>query len=106
MTFDKLLLLVLANLLVIYVVYRVGRTRGRQIERDETLARAGPICPCGHVLGEHKDGGKCLGDTQRVHYYSNGDRNGYEWVKCVCTKYHGPVLITDDFFHPGVAAQE
>jgi hypothetical protein len=73
----------------------------RRKAKAESVVPTVPTCPCGHTIGEHKDQLACLGQTRRPFYYSNGSRNGYEWVQCSCTKYYGPKPITD-FFHSGV----
>lgn len=87
-------------LFVLWASYRIGRIRGREIER--ALKPKGAVCPCGHIWSAHKEGGKCQADERRENYLSDGTRRGHEWVRCTCTKYHGPTLVTDDFFDPGV----
>ena len=75
----------------------IGTNRGRQNEPE----RVRPVCPCAHTVGEHKDGGRCLAEMKRQKYNHYGHRSGHEYVHCACTKYHGPAVIDNDFFHPG-----
>lgn len=73
---------------LIAVGYLTGRaTRPRQ-------PKNAPICPCGHAISFHKDGGTCSGQTRRTHYMTSGSRNGKEWVDCLCRTYSGPELIS------------
>ena len=51
-------------------------------------------------LDEHKDAGKCLASV-RIKSYSAGMWMGYVYHACACTKYHGPVVVNDEYFHPG-----
>jgi hypothetical protein len=100
-TLTGFLVMVFFAIPVLVGTYNTGRARGRAEERARKPKQPKPICPCEHVWGEHKDGGKCQGMVRRAFYYKTGTRNGYEWVPCSCMKYHGPVPITDQFFHPG-----
>lgn len=74
----------------------VGRLTSRWIKKKKGPNPTQPICPCGHVFGAHQDGNKCL---DRVY------RSGDGWRFCACTKYHGPELITNEFFNPGTHIQ-
>lgn len=92
---------------VFWIVLCVGTLIGRALtkvsgRRKAKALPATPLatCPCGHTIGEHKDERSCQAQTRRPYYYSNGSRNGHQWVKCVCTKYYGPQPLTD-LFHPG-----
>ena len=88
-------------LLGMWVSYRIGVVKGRAIERNKTPKPITPTCPCSHIWGEHKEGGSCKAQIKRPYYSGIGSRNGHEWVECACTKYHGPIPITSDFFNPG-----
>lgn len=92
--------LVVSGLAILLVGYVIGRSRGRAIER-EAASFTKPVCPCGHVWGAHKDGQRCQDDVRRPHYWNDGSHNGYEWVRCACTKYHGPAAINEQFFYSG-----
>lgn len=62
---------------------------GRRSRRP-SAPKAGTVCSCGHGYGSHEAGGMCDAQVERIHYYSNGDRNGHEWVACPCLTYDGP----------------
>lgn len=96
----QILFLFVGNLVAISASYFVGKFRGRLLESQRGKTTQ-PICPCGHVWGAHKDGLRCQEEIKRPHYYGGGSRNGWEYVRCGCTKYHGPELITNEFFSPG-----
>lgn len=61
--------------------------RGR---KSSTPKPTGTVCSCSHGYGSHEAGGMCSAQVERVHYYLNGSRNGYEWVACPCLTYDGP----------------
>jgi len=86
---------------LLWISYMVGRARGMWIERNRTPEPVQPICPCEHVWGAHKDGGRCQAAVRRPYYNNFGTRSGYEWVGCACTKYHGPEMLTKEYFNPG-----
>jgi len=75
----------------------MGRSSGAARERNKKVQA---ICPCSHTWGEHKDAGKCLASV-RIKSYSAGMWMGYVYHACACTKYHGPVVVNDEYFHPG-----
>lgn len=67
-----------------------GWLAGRRGRRPSTPKPTGTVCSCGHGYGSHEAGGMCSAQVERVHYYLNGSRNGYEWVACPCLTYDGP----------------
>jgi hypothetical protein len=79
----------------------MGKISGRREERLKKPEPITPTCPCTHTSGEHNEGGSCEAQIRRPHYNTFGDRSGHEYVVCACTKYHGPVVISSDFFNPG-----
>lgn len=93
--------MMLSMALLLYLVYGMGKSKGRSEERAKRPKPPQPVCPCSHVWGEHKEGGQCHGQVRRPYYSSIGTRNGHQWVACKCTKYHGPIPIMEDYFHPG-----
>lgn len=84
----------------------VGIAIGRRMERLKKPELTKPLCPCGHFFGEHKNGGGCKVQYRRRHYTYGGYRQGYEYVNCHCTQYHGPQPINAaELFNPGVVVQ-
>lgn len=66
-----------------------GRLRHRPPRRLDPQ-----VCGCGHHLATHDlERGGCLEDVRRDHYWDNGSRNGYEWVRCGCVRYTGEVPL-------------
>lgn len=90
--------------IAMWTSWLIGRATGRTEERNKKPAPVKPVCPCTHTVGEHLEGGNCLAEVKRPYYLAGGGRNGHEWVKCACTKYHGPIVLNEEFFHPGVIA--
>lgn len=86
---------------VAFLFFNLGRARGRDEERAKKPKMPKAVCPCDHTWGEHKNGGSCLGTAKRPAYNIIGGRAGYEYVRCACTRYHGPIPILDEYFHPG-----
>lgn len=62
-----------------------------------------PVCACGHAVSAHAEKKGCRAEVRREHYYSNGFRNGWEWVSCACLKYTGPEPISSDIWVPPMA---
>ena len=75
----------------------MGRSNGAARERSKKVTAT---CPCSHIWGSHKDGGRCQAAIKRDKY-SAGMWMGHEYVSCACSKYHGPVVVNDEYFHPG-----
>lgn len=90
-------------ILVAAGMFLVGSSEGRRKERAKHPEPILPFCPCEHLWSMHKDGKECLVDLPRKRYDKHGDFAGYDYAKCPCTVYHGPKVINDDFFHPGIA---
>jgi hypothetical protein len=68
-----------------------GWVTGRQTRRTQTsVTPEVAVCSCTHGYGIHEEGKKCAAQIERPHYWSNGSRNGHEWVPCPCLSYDGP----------------
>ena len=85
-----------------FFCFAVGAVFGRRLERQKRPEPIRPVCPCGHTVGEHKGEAACKAQIRRKLYSRVGDDWGWQWVDCACTKYHGPQVINDEFFHPGI----
>lgn len=96
---------ILLNIPVVLFVYWIGIVRGRAEERAKKPEPIKPVCPCNHTWGSHKEGNRCQAQEKRENYNKFGERSGWEYANCACTKYHGPVVVTEEFFHPGVITQ-
>jgi len=67
----------------------VGVAAGRRM-RPRPPEPLRPICSCSHGYGKHHEGAVCQGEVERRHYNSYGERLGFEWVGCSCSRYDGP----------------
>ncbi len=68
----------------------VGYFAGHFSSQAKTSQPTGLLCSCGHGYGTHNGGRDCKAKVERPHYWSTGERYGYEWVPCPCLSYDGP----------------
>lgn len=75
------------------VAWAIGFAAGRMSKRPAP-AKLGPICPCEHSIGHHKDQkGACSAQMKRKTF--NSSSGVYEeWVPCGCMHYSGPELLS------------
>jgi hypothetical protein len=100
---DPLSMLVGAGLLVAgaLVGLPVGVWRGRRGRQPK------PFCPCEHAAPVHQDGtGPCNAQLKRTKYNALGKDVGSYYVRCPCTRYMGPEIITAGAWSPGVLVAE
>jgi len=79
---------VLTNFIPVVLAVLAGLAMGRWVSRTPEPLR--PICSCSHGYGQHHEGAVCQGEVERRHYNSYGERLGFEWVGCSCSRYDGP----------------
>ncbi len=104
MTASFAIAIILFALFVNFLVYKAGVVRGKAIQR-QIVEKIKPICPCNHTWGEHKDGGECQAQERREVLGKDYRFMRYEYSSCACTKYHGPIVLTEEFYHPGIATE-
>lgn len=90
---------VVVNLIVEVASIR-SRRNAPEVEKPFELR-----CVCDHLYTSHR-AGKCRDANRRVHYYNNGDRNGYEWTECPCNGYLGPDPAILGHWSPGMPSPQ
>lgn len=75
----------------------VGWLAGR-ISRKTAADPNKPICACDHPVSMHREEGGCAAEIKRPHSHK-----GFEWVKCPCLRYVGPLPL-DQYWAPPIAS--